>query len=218
MAIAFTESQTYESGSGGFQSSHTLPDLDASGTDSIAIAAGFNRDPTSDVTSWTFEGNTPTQIASAINTNVVAVDLYRYVINNAATTIVSNTPTFKLQAMIGASFTGVHQTTPTTGTPSTSTGFGSSATLSYTGTSGNYLIVAVSTQDDRTFTASSCTQAAQVTHGDTNLGSGFIGYVAATGSSQTIGATWTTDTNYAIVLAELAIAGGGGAPRRVFIV
>lgn len=206
--VAINESQTQESGSGGYASSHTLPDLDVTGTNSYAVAAGFNRNPASDVTSWTFEGNTPDNLYDSINTNVVAVSTKGYVINNAATTIVSNTPSFKLQAMIGVALTGVNQSTPdaTTGTNTTG-GYGASGTLAYTGTEGNMLLVFVSTQNDRTFTASNCTEIAEVTHADGNLGSGFAGYVEATGSSQTIGATWTGDDNWRLVIIELERAG-----------
>ena len=42
MAVTIRGSQTYESGSGGYNASHTMTDLDVTGTDSCAIAAGFN--------------------------------------------------------------------------------------------------------------------------------------------------------------------------------
>lgn len=209
MAVTIRGSQTYESGSGGYSASHTLTDLDVTGTNPYSIAGGFNRNPASDVTSWTFEGNTPTAIQDSINASVCSVSVRGYVISNAATTIVSNTPSFKLQAMIGLALEGVDQSTPTTGTPVTAGGFGASATASYTGTSGNMLLVFVSTQDDRTFTASSCTTQAQVTHADANCGSGYVGYVSATGSSQTIGATWTTNTNYRMAIVEIKAAATG---------
>jgi hypothetical protein len=127
MAVTIRGSQTYESGSGGYSASHTMTDLDVTGTDSCAIAAGFNRNPASDVSSWTFEGNTPTAIADSINANVVAVSTQRYLISNAATTIVSNTPTFKLQAMIGVALEGVDQTTPIAGS-TTGGSYGTDAT------------------------------------------------------------------------------------------
>lgn len=210
MAVTIRGSQTYESGSGGYSASHTLTDLDVTGTDTLAIAAGFNRNPASDVSSWTFEGNTPTAIANSINANVVAVSTQRYIISNAATTIVSNTPTYKLQAMIGVALEGVDQTTPTAGS-TTGGSYGTAATASYTGTSGNMLLVFVSTQNDRTFTASGTTDIASVTHADANLGSGYAGYVTATGSSQTIGATLSSADNWKLVIVEVAASSGGGS-------
>jgi len=208
MAVTIRGSQTYESGSGGYLGSHTLTDLDVTGTDSCAVAAGFNRNPASDVSSWTFEGNTPTAIADSINANVVAVSTQRYLISNAATTIVSNTPTFKLQAMIGVALEGVDQTTPIAGS-TTGGSYGTAATASYTGTSGNMLLVFVSTQNDRTFTASGTTDITSVTHADANLGSGYAGYVSATGSSQTIGATVSSADNWRLVIVEVAAAASG---------
>ena len=208
MAVTIRGSQTYESGSGGYNASHTMTDLDVTGTDSCAIAAGFNRNPASDVGSWTFEGNTPTAIADAINANVVAVSTQRYLISNAATTIVSNTPTFKLQAMVGVALEGVDQTTPIAGS-TTAGNYGTAATASYTGTSGNMLLVFVSSQNDRTFTASGTTDIASVTHADANLGSGYAGYVSATGSSQTIGATLSSADNWRLVIVEVTAAASG---------
>lgn len=217
MALTLTDNDVYQSGSGGFLASHTLPDIDASGANAIAIGVGFNRNPVSDVTGWTFEGTAGTLVANAINANVVAVSMYFATSSSAAETIVSNTPSFKLQAMIGASFTDGHQSAPVVGTPSTGTGFNSTGTLSVTGTAGNTFVVGVSTQGDRTFTASGCTLINQVTHADANVGSGFLGYVAATGSPQTIGASWGTGDNYAIVVAEIKPA-TVPVQRRVFII
>lgn len=208
MAIAIIDNQIYESGSGGYTNVHTFPDVDVSGTDTYHIAVGFNRNPLSDVTTWTSEGNTMAGVVNSINTNVCAVQTVDYLINNAAVTTVSNTPTYKLQAGITIGLSGVDQSTPYTGTPATAGGYSTTASTSYTGTAGNLLLVFVSTQDDRTFTASSCTALTSVTHADANLGSGFAGYVTATGSSQTVGATWTTNTNWRITVVEVKEASG----------
>ena len=81
MAVTIRESQSYESGSGGYIQVHTLADLDVAGTDSYAIACGFNRNPASDVSSWTFEGNTPTAVKDSIDAGVVAASLFGYVID-----------------------------------------------------------------------------------------------------------------------------------------
>jgi hypothetical protein len=206
MAITVNDSDTLLTGS--YNPSHTLPDIDVSGTDTLAVAMGINRNPTSDVTSWTFEGSTPTNAVNSINTNVVAVSVQYHLLNNAATTIVSDTPSYKLQGIFGFGLSGVDQTTPVVGTPVSAGGYGNTATASYTGTSGNMLLVFVSTQNDRTVTASSCTELVQGSHTDSNLGSGFVGYVTATGSSQTIGATWTSLDNWRIAIVEVKASAG----------
>lgn len=212
MAIAFTDSDIYESGSGGYVTTHTLPDIDVSGTDTLAIAVGFNRNPLSDVGSWTIEGNSPTSLINAINTNVAAIQSYYYLINNAATTIVSNTPSFKLQAIIGLGLSGVDQTTPIAGSSAAASGYGTAASHTYTGTAGNLLLVFVTTSADRTYTPTSNTALQSVIHADANLGSGYVGYATATGSSQTLGATWTTDTNWECAVVEIKEATGGPPP------
>lgn len=211
MAVTITANQTYQ---GTYLASHTFTDVDVSGSDTCHLAFGFNRNPASDVTSWTSEGNTMSQEALSVNANVCAVQVMRYLINNATTTTVCNTPSFKLQAGIVVGLAGVDQTTPITGTPSTSGSYGASATASYTGTSGNLLLVSVSTQSDKTFTASSCTTLATITHSDASLGSGFVGYVTATGSSQTIGATWTGSDNWRMAIVEIKAS---GAATPVFV-
>lgn len=207
MAITITDSDIYESGSGGYSATHTFPDIDVSGTDTLHVAVGFNRNPASDVTGWTSETNAMTTVIDSINVGVCACSVWRYLINNAATTTVSSTPSYKLQAGVTLGLSGVDQTTPIAGTPSAAGGYGASATAAYTGTSGNLLLVFVSTQNDKTFTASNCTAVNSVTHADANLGSGFVGQVEATGSSQTIGATWTGDDNYRMAIVEITAAG-----------
>ena len=209
MAVTLIDSDVYN---GSYVDTHTLTDIDCSGTDTYAVAMGINRNPTTEVTAWTIEGNTPTSIKDEIATNVAAIQSVGYLINNAATTIVSSTPTYKLQSMIGAGFAGVDQSTPVTGTPVSAQVYGAAISTSYTGTSGNMLIVMVSTQNDKTFTATNCTEITSVTNGDANLGSGFLGYVTATGSAQTLGATWTTDCVATLVIFELKAA---GAPATV---
>lgn len=202
MAVTIIDNQTYD---GSYVATHTFTDVDVSGTDTLHIAVGFNRNPASEATSWTSDGNTMVSITEEINANVVAVSAWYYKINNSTVTTVSNTPSFKLQTGITAGLAGVNQTTPIVGTTSTQN-YGASATTSYTGVSGNLLAVFVATKDDRTFTASNCTSLVSITGADANMGSGFLGYVTATGSSQTIGANWTTDTNWAIVVAEINAA------------
>ncbi len=218
MAVTIIQSQTYD---GGYVATHTFPDVDVSGTNTLHVAAGFNRNPAVEVSGWTSEGVAMTTIKDEINANVVAIQTRQNLINNSLTTTVASTPDSKLLAGITVGLAGVDQTTPITGTPVSSQGFSSSATQAYTGTSGNLLLVVVALKDDRTFTASSCTAQASVTGADANMGSGFLGYVTATGSSQTIGATWTTDTNWAITIFEVKASSGGPAAnnsaRRMFI-
>lgn len=201
--VTIKGSQTYESGSSGYLSAHTFTDVDVSGVDTLHLAFGFNRDPAVEVSGWTSDGNAMTSVVDSINASVVAVSVWRYLINNAHVTTVSNTPTFKLQGGITLGLENVDQTTPITGTPVTAGGFSTSATAAYTGTKGNRLFVFISTSADRTFTADNCLQVAQVTHADANLGSGFVGHIVATGAAQTFGATWTTNTNWRLAIIEV---------------
>ncbi len=212
MSVSIIQSQVYDSGSGGYTNVHTFPDVDVSGADTVHIAAGFNRNPATEVSGWTSDGNAMTTIKDEINANVCAVQTRQYLINNANVTTVANTPSYKLLAGITLGLAGVDQTTPITGTPVSSQGYGASATQAYTGTSGNLLLVFLGLKDDKTITASSCTEQTSVTGADGNMGTGWCGYVTATGSSQTIGGTWTGDTNWTMTIFEVKAASGGGGP------
>lgn len=208
MAIAVDNSTSYESGSGGFSSTHTITGFQCDGTDSHLAVGGFQRVITTEVTSVTANGNTMSRRGPAENTSVCGVEAFDYTINNASFNIVGNTPTFKLFAMSANALSGVDQTTPTTGTPVTNTTFSSTMTASYTGTSGNLLIVYINSQGAQTLTASNCTEIHNFDHGDANLGQCFAGYVTATGSSQSIGATSGAADNFAITVVEYKAASG----------
>jgi len=206
MAIAINDHDVY---SGSFVASHTLPDIDCSGTDTYALALGVNRNPGSDVSSWAFEGATPDNVAEFINAGTNSLQVKGDVVNDADLTIVCNTPTFKLQSIIGVSFTGVDQSTPIAGKSTEKNEFTDNISDSYTGTAGNLLMVFITTQTDKTFTPTNCTALATESNPDANLGSGFVGYVTATGSSQTIGASWTGSLVAAIAIVEVAAAASG---------
>lgn len=202
--ISLEAHDVYESGNGGYIATHTFPDITANGADPYVLAFGIPRVDT-DITSWTIEGSTPTSVDSRIVTNVAGVDVRGRLVGGGAITNVIGTSDFKLMAGVVASFNNVNQTAPTAGSNSAE-GYGTTASLSYTGTAGNLLVVCVSTQDDRTIINSNCTTVDQISHADSNLGSAFMGIVEATGSLQTIGGTWTGDTVWSLVVIELAVA------------
>lgn len=193
-------------GLGGYRASHDPPALDATGSSPYVIAVGAPR-ASSWITSFTIAGSTPTTISQNISgDNTAGVDARGAISSSYSCAAVIGTSGYNLMDMIVASFNGVNQTTPTTGTPVTANSYSATATASYTGTSGNTLVVCVATQSGRTFTASNCTELAQVTHQDSSLGSLFVGTVTATGSAQTIGATFTTGDNHRLVIFELSAA------------
>lgn len=212
MAVSIPNSTSYESGSGGFNNVHTISSFQCDGSDSMLLLGLYERDFT-DISTVEANSSGMTQITSAqsVSTNVAGVDVYREVISNASFDIdvTYNASVFRLLGMSALALSGVDQTTPTTGTPTTNTGFGTSATASYTGTSGNELFVFINIQEDETLTASNCTEIHNFAHADANLGQCFVGHVTATGSSQTIGATLGTARNWAISIVEVVAASAG---------
>lgn len=216
MAVTVTNSDPYNSGSGGFLATHTEAAFDCSGTDSCLIVAGYNDNPTSEVSGVTADGNAMTLIDTSENTNVVAVQAYRYLINDNSFDIVCSTPTFKLQAMISIALNSVDQTTPIAGTPAKTGGNGTDATASYTGTAGNLILAFVTSQNASTITpASGMTMIEDFDHGDTDIGQCWAGYITATGSSQTVGGTLSSTDNYRLLVVEVKTAIAAWVPKIV---
>jgi hypothetical protein len=198
-------SSTYESGSGGFIATHTLSGFSCSGTDTQLLVFGFNRNPLSDVTGITANGNSMTKYDDSINANVVAIEAYRYQISNSSFDIVCSTPSFKLQAMVAVAIGGAQQGNPIVGTAKSSQ-FASSGTVSYRGRPGNLLIVTIALQSNYAITPTNNTELQDFDHADSNLGRCYVGYAIADGTSQSLGGSWGTNDNYRILITEVAAA------------
>lgn len=218
MAASVANSSTYQSGSGGFLNVHTMSAFDCSGTDSFLIVFSFNRNPNSDVAGFTANGNSMTEFDENINTNVSAVEGYYYAINNASFDIVCSTPSFKLAAFAAIALENVDQTgSPIVQTEKAAAGFGTSISDAITATSGELVLSAVALKSDfaMTPTGTGHTEIVDFAHADSNFGQSFVGQVAGTGSSQTIGASWSTSDNCIMMLVEIEPAAGGPAPASV---
>ena len=208
MAVTIPNSTVFNTA--GYNATHTLSAFACNGTDSHLIVASFNRNPTADVTSITANGVAMTLEKNQENAGTTATQLYGYKINNASFDIVANTPGYKQEAFVAIALSGANQTDAVIGTPVGATAYNSTATTSYTGASGNLLIVAITNDDStKTFTASGCTQLQNFDH-VTDVRQCFVGYVTATGSAQTIGATLSGDANYTIAIIEIDVVGVAG--------
>lgn len=203
MAISVVDSQQYE---GGYITSHTMTDFDASGTDTYALEFSFNKNPASDVTSRTFEGSTPTARISATNANVCSVIAFGELLNNAAVTCVTGTSSYKEEAMIGVGLAGVDQTAPLASTYSPGSQWGNTPNVSRTGTLGNWFVVSIAYKSNVTLTPSAGMTVQEDISTANSLGQCWVGYVECTGSAQTIGATSSASDNYEIIVLEVAAA------------
>ena len=192
-----------------FNSSHTISAFDTAGTNAYLVVSAHNKFPTSEDSGTTADGSAMTLHDTSQNANVASVRAYGIIPADSSTDIVNSTPSFKEQALIAALFTGVDQTTPVTGTPGNTGNFSTSASVSYTGTSGNMLVAMISTQTDRALSALNDTVIVDLDHSG-SIGSYFMAYVTATGSAQTIGATLDTADNWRIIVIELKKAAAGG--------
>ena len=199
---------------GGYDVSQTISAFQCNGTDSHLVVATYNR-VDAELTGVTANGNAMAARGGSFNSSVCGVKAWDYTISNASFDVVASTPSYKLSAVSAIALSGVHQTTAATGTPVTAGAYNTTATASYTGTSGNMLLVFVNCQNARTLTASNCTQIHNFDHTDANLGQCFAGYVAATGSSQTIGCTLNTDDNWRLTIVEVASSGGSPSVTSV---
>lgn len=212
MAVAIDNTDTYN---GGYTNPHTLSAFQCNGANSHLIVGGYNRNLTTEISGVTANGNAMTLEASE-ETGNVGCGAYGYTISNASFDIVGTAPLSKPFTMSAIALSGVDQSTPVVGTPVTTSGFGTTATASYTGTSGNLLLVFVGTQGTRTLTASGVTQIHNINMATGDMRQAFSGYVVANGSSQTIGATVSSGDNYAITIIEIK-ASGGAPPAPTFI-
>jgi hypothetical protein len=199
--ITLPQSTTYD---GSFLSSHTISAFNTSGSSPYLLIAGFNKNPATEVTDMTADATSMTLIDDNINANVVAIEAYGIIPADGSTNIVSSTPSFKEQAMIAVTLNGVDQTTPYNSTTVETSGFGTTATASITGTSGSMIMIIGASQNDRTLTISgSGTTSLQNFSPTSGIGSCIVGYVAATGSSQTLGFTLNSNDNYRLILVEI---------------
>ena len=210
MAVAVDNSSNYTASD--FLSSHQLTGFQCNGTDSQLLVTAFYKDVGA-LSNITANGNNMSRRGVNIQEGVAGTEAFDYTISNASFTIDGLMPSFKELAYTAIALSGVDQTTPTTGTPVTSSGFGTTATASYTGTSGNLLVAMVNVQDTRTLTTSGLTQIANFKPAS-SIGSCFCGYVTATGSSQTVGCTLSSGDNWRITIVEIAAA---SASTPVFI-
>lgn len=213
MAVTIPNSTPYD---GGFLASHSISAFGTSGSNPYLLLAGYNKNPASDISgNVTADGNTMTKIDENINANVVAVQLYGIIPGDTSQDIVIPTATFKEFAGVAINLNGVDQSTPYIGTPVKAQGFGTGATAAVTGTLGNLLMVIISTQNDRSFTPSNCNEL-QDFAATSGIGGCFVGYIDATGSSQTIGATVSSGDNWRLLIVEIkaaAAAAAGFVPR-----
>lgn len=209
MAVTIANSTDFNTA--GYNATHTISAFACNGTDSHLLVASFNKNPTVEVSSITANAVAMTLERNSENASTVAAQIYGYKINNASFDVVANTPGYKQEAMVAIALAGANQTDAVIGETG-ATGYGTAATVAYTGTSGNLLVVAVTNADSaQPLTASNCTQLSNFDH-TTDVHECFVGYVTATGSSQTIGATMAGSANYAVAIVEIATASAATPP------
>lgn len=187
----------------GYQDNHTLGGVACNNDKSHLMVAAFQRYVTTEVNQVSANSNVMTRSGAAVNGGVAGVEWFSYTISSSSVSIVGNTPAYKLLAMGAIALFNVNQTTPVVGTPVTAGGYGTTASASYTGTSGNLLLVAINVRVTSTMTALNCTQELNFQHTDPNLGQCFVGYVVATGAPQTIGATLAANDNWELSIIEI---------------
>jgi len=207
---SLARSTTYDSGSS-FLATHTLASgFDASGTDGVLVVVIHQRNPISEVTSVTVDTNSMTLEASNVNTNVSGVQIYTYVVNDASVDVVANTPSFKLCAATVMYWENVDATDPIFQTWTPAAGFGTTGTSSLTANSAdNTILSGINKKEDASLTVSGLTSISNFSPSNSNLGQAGAGYADATGSSQTLGFTWTGSDNWSLIHGELTATSSG---------
>lgn len=189
-----------------YNNQHDVTGVNCSGVNSYLVTTSHNRNPAVQFTRIDVIGNsttTMTLLDEEINANVCSTQVYGLAINEDALTVRTIMPGYHMQGMMVLAVRNINQTTPTVAT-STSVAWGTSATINYTGTLGNLIVVAVSTQNSRTPTIVGLSPIIGLEHPGGEIGSMMAGYTIATGSSQTLGMSYDTGDNYVITLIEFA--------------
>jgi len=188
----------------GFLDTHTIADFECAGANAHLFVGVFYKDLDS-ITGIQAYANAMTMRSGSqtISNGVCGVEAWEYTLDVSGFNIVASQPSFKELAFTAVALGGVDQVTPTIGTPVLANSFTSTATTSYTGTVGNMLIAIVNVQGTRTLTASGVTLI-DTFQPSSGIGACLIGYVEATGVSQTVGATITGgSTNWRISVVEV---------------
>lgn len=202
---------TYESGSGGFLSTHTISAFDCSGTNPGLVVNAYSRELAAQLDGITADGNAMTSRVTSENTNVCGVETFDYLIDNSSFDIVGTTSNFKLLAMSALGLGGVNQTTMLASSNGSNTGFSTAANISFTGTSGNLNLAFVNSQGAGAMTpAGSMTELHDFDHADGNLGQCWAGHEDTSGSAQTTGSTLGGNDNWAVCVYEAAAAAVAG--------
>jgi len=186
---------------------HTISAFDCSGSDSHLVLFSFNKSPTTQVDGSTADGNAMSLELTQASEGANGIQVYDYQINNASFDVVSSTPSWKQQAMVAISLSGVDQTDAIIGSVGENN-TGTTATMAYTGTSGNLLLVAVANNNSSNpLTASGCTELQNFDH-TTDIYECFVGYITADGTEQTIGATMVSSSGYSVTIIEIDSSSG----------
>lgn len=211
--MAITIAATTTPYNGGFLASHTISGFDTSAADPYLLVPSFNKNPAVEVTET--EGDTVdmTLIESNIFANVCSIQGWGQIPADASTDIVSKTPTFKEQTLLPLTMSGVNQSSPFNATAQKNNNFGTGGTVTHTWTEGSMLIIMGAAQADVTYTPTNCTELYD-TQPATGIGGCFVGYVEATGESQTVGFSLPSSTNWRLMVLEFYAAEGGVTARR----
>lgn len=211
MAVTIANSTNYTAS--GFLNSHQITGFQCNGTDSQLLVTAFYKDSGA-LDNVQANSNNMSRRGVNVGAGVCGTEAFDYTISNASFTVDGLMSTYKELAYTAIALSGVNQSTPTTGTPVTASGYSTTATASYTGTSGNMLFAFVNIQGTKTLTASGVTEISNFSP-SSSIGDCFAGYVTANGSSQTIGCTLSADDNWRITIVEVVAASGGGSPTLV---
>ena len=203
----------------GYANTDTIAAFDCSGVDSRLFVGVFYKD-TDSIAGVEADGNAMTLRSGSQNVQggTAGVEVWEYTIDNASFDVTTSQPSYKEIAFTAVALAGVDQATPTIGTPVLGDGYNSDVSASYTGEVGNMLMVVINVQGTRTLTVSGITLI-DTFQPASGIGACLIGYVEATGSAQTVGASITGGvTNWRISVVEVKAASGAavtiGAARR----
>ena len=184
-------------------------------TDPGVVVFVHNRTPT-EITGVTYNSVAMTMEVESVNTSVSGIQTYALVAASTGNNnIVLSNSQYRLHTMYATCLSGTDQSDIVEATPAVTAGYGVAITGSVTSvTDGAWLMTGIATQNDQAFTPDSGeTELFDEANSDGNLGQTGISYlVKATAGSETMGWSWTGDTNHTMTLASIKPASGDPPP------
>lgn len=191
--------------------------LNCTGATNSGVLVFISNRTLGDITGVTYNSDAMINDVQALNNNVVGHEVWsRTAADIGNYNVVISNSQFRLHTTYAICLSGTDQTALVEATTSVATGFSTAVTgVATSSTDGAWIFSGLNTQGTRTIAPDSGeTELYDSDNSDGNLGQTGVSYFEkATAGAETLGWSWTTNDNYAMMLAvaKPSVDGGGGS-------